>query len=445
LGRGLRLPFGTYTGLEMLDTLEVLAHERYEELLRRAGVINKTLIDFRTRAVLRRNAQGDLVSVREQTHVSGIASPSVDYPTGTESLSATGASGLFAVSAVHERASALMVGVTALKKELRPRSGMVTIRIPRLRMQNVESHFSLADITDVDAFRRLGRALAADPERELRRTLVGARVVTGPDGIKRTELVTSTAADKVMTQARILPLEDLVSSVTDAILASPAVPARKDQRAAAKPLVDAFLQGLGEKAQEVLSLYLDRVVVRLVRLVAEEQRRFTAKPVYREVVEVMEFAPVRTGRETTSLDRAGAFSRGIGYEGWKRSLYEQAWFDSSPERDVANILDDTDEVVCWVRLHNGDLPILWSSAGNWYNPDFLVVEADGTHWVVEVKSDRDMAAADVQAKREAAQRWANHVSIDPAVGVQWRYLLVSESDVAAAKGSWNALKQLALV
>ncbi|HEX9540791.1 MAG TPA: hypothetical protein VGA04_21720, partial [Streptosporangiaceae bacterium] len=29
LGRGMRLPFGQYTGTELLDTLEVLAHEKY--------------------------------------------------------------------------------------------------------------------------------------------------------------------------------------------------------------------------------------------------------------------------------------------------------------------------------------------------------------------------------------------------------------------------------
>lgn len=33
LGRGMRLPFGSYTEVEILDTLEVLAHERYQDLL----------------------------------------------------------------------------------------------------------------------------------------------------------------------------------------------------------------------------------------------------------------------------------------------------------------------------------------------------------------------------------------------------------------------------
>src|SRR5207253_7537640 len=69
LGRGLRLPFGRYTDVEILDTLEVLGHERYEDLLKKAGVLNEEFIDRRTRAVLRQNAAGRLVPVRETTTV----------------------------------------------------------------------------------------------------------------------------------------------------------------------------------------------------------------------------------------------------------------------------------------------------------------------------------------------------------------------------------------
>jgi type III restriction enzyme len=57
--------------------------------------------------------------------------------------------------------------------------------------------------------------------------------------------------------------------------------------------------------------------------------------------------------------------------------------------------------------------------------------------------DKDVTRADVQGKREAARRWANHVSADESVGTTWRYILASESDVKTAKGSWQALKQLA--
>ena len=65
LGRGMRLPFGAYTGIEILDTLEVVAHEKYEDLLKKAGVLNQAFVDYRTWAALRVNAQGEMVAVTE--------------------------------------------------------------------------------------------------------------------------------------------------------------------------------------------------------------------------------------------------------------------------------------------------------------------------------------------------------------------------------------------
>ena len=226
------------------------------------------------------------------------------------------------------------------------------------------------------------------------------------------------------------------------VLASPAVPARKDQQAAVAPLMDAFFAGLGDVADEVLSANLERAGARLVKLVAEEQRHYMAAPSYREVVEVVDFAPTRATDKPVSGDRLGEFSKSMAYEGWQRSLFPVEWFDSRPERTVANLVDDDAHVSLWVRLHVGDLPILWNSAGQEYNPDFIVIEADGTHWVVEVKMDKEMSSEDVKGKREAARRWANYVNADAQVGVTWRYLLVSESDVDTAKGSWGALKKL---
>jgi type III restriction enzyme len=56
--------------------------------------------------------------------------------------------------------------------------------------------------------------------------------------------------------------------------------------------------------------------------------------------------------------------------------------------------------------------------------------------------DKEMTREDVQGKREAALRWANHVNDDGAAGATWGYLLVSETDVRTARGSWHALKRL---
>lgn len=445
LGRGMRLPFGRYTDIEILDTLEVVAHERYEELLRRAGVLNEAFVDYRTRAVLRTNAQGEQVVRRETTPV---LEPLLVLPESAPSATVNPIASQHdyavpAMTSVEDRTQQTERSTFRLKQTITPRFDLPTIEFPVLRMTEVTSSFSLADIPEADAFFKLGRLLATDPEGELNRTLLGARVVTGRDGIKRTELVTTTGADRLRSSATLFPAVELRQHLEEMVLSSPSVPARKNQRAQLQPLVNAFFEGLGDEAVPVLSANLSRAGARLIRLIEAEQRKYMAKPSYEEVVEVKQFEPTRATDKEVSQDRFGKFSRSAAYEGWERSTYPLVWFDSAPERTVANMVDGDQDVTSWVRLHIGDLPILWTSGGQNYNPDLLVIENDGPHWVVEIKADRDMDTSDVRGKREAGKRWANHVSSDKLVQQQWRYLLVSESDVATSRGSWRALKQLA--
>jgi type III restriction enzyme len=470
LGRGMRLPFGQYTGIEILDTLEVVAHERYEDLLRKRGVLNEAFVDYRTRAALRVNAQGQTVAVTETVETSttpvilggdGTAASAAGEgvgdgqgqgvggaATGGTAASGMGVGGVVdgqggpVVTTVDQRAAQAGQAAAKMKQEIGRRQDAPKIVIPLLRMTAVESNFSLADITNTDAFRKLGTTLAADPDGELSRTVFSARVVTGPDGVKRTELVRTTAVDTFKSAPTLFALDELRENLTEIVLASPAVPARKEERAAFQPLLEAFLAGLGGKAEEVLSANLERAGSRLVELVGAEQRKYMAVPKMGEIVKLEEFNPTRATDKDVNTDRLGPFSKAEAYSGWKRALFPVEWFDSEPERRVANMVDADDSVACWVRLHIKELPILWNSVGQEYNPDLIVIQKDGDHLVVETKMDKEMTAADVQAKRNAALRWANHVSASAEVGTQWRYLLVSETDINTAKGSWAALKKL---
>ncbi len=48
LGRGLRLPWGRYVDDQFLNELDVIAHEQYEKVLRKAKVLHEDVIDWRT-------------------------------------------------------------------------------------------------------------------------------------------------------------------------------------------------------------------------------------------------------------------------------------------------------------------------------------------------------------------------------------------------------------
>jgi type III restriction enzyme len=437
LGRGLRLPFGRYTDEQLLDTLEVLAHERYETLLKKADVINEAFIDVETRAALRAAASGELVLEKESETVGS------EVEVEDEGTAETGTLTGPIITTTEAREAEAVAESSEKRVELVAREGARTLRVPILEMQPVESKFSLNDITNLDPFKKLGERLAHDPEDELRRELLTAEIVIGADGLRETILKTEAAGEAVESAPTLIPLETAKTRLVELILASPVVPARPAEKKAAERVVDEFVRGIGVDAPSVLSRYLGRAGGRLIKLITSQAKKALGKPDFNEVLEVIEFNPTRIGRAATSGRRTGKFQK-VGYTGWsERSRYDQVWFDSGTELDVANILDKSNEVTHWVRLHRDDLPILWSSGGSWYHPDFLAIDSDGVHWVIEAKSNRDLESEDVQAKREAAQRWANHVSADEKVAAEWRYLLVSEDDVKSAKGDWGALKALA--
>jgi type III restriction enzyme len=153
LGRGMRLPFGQYTETEILDTLEVIAHERYQDLLKKAGVLNEAFVDYRTRAVLRMNAQGQQVVVTET--VTSTAPPVLvsDDAAPPESRDSEPSP---VVTTVEQRAKQVETAAATLKQEISRRLGAPQIMVPVLKMSAVRSSFSLTDITDSDALSKVG-------------------------------------------------------------------------------------------------------------------------------------------------------------------------------------------------------------------------------------------------------------------------------------------------
>jgi type III restriction enzyme len=285
-----------------------------------------------------------------------------------------------------------------------------------------------------------------DPEDTLRRTVVGAKVIVDENGIKRTELVTSQAVDTVQASGFTLTEDELRSQLTEAILGCPVVTSIRDadgnQRRAIRRIIDAFFDGLDGNADELLSAYLERATSRLIAQITAESRRFSQAPKFRHTVKMHRVDKIRANPRPITENRHGLFQRGQAYSGWERSVYPIEWFHSSPERDVANLLDDATDVAAWLRLQVGELPILWADGKRQYNADFISIETCGDQWVVEVKADNQMSNEEVLAKREAAKRWVNAVNDSGQVHNAWHYLLVAQRDIHDAKGSWPALRGL---
>jgi len=449
LGRGLRLPFGRYVPDEyqLLNELEVVAHERYQDLLRRSNVLTEAFVGTRTQLVAAPIGQEGPWTLVEQA----VAAPVVDAPLGSlapdalpEHAHALAGSGLVGVASTEDRRRELELLAAADPEPLAPREPVGALRVPVTKQVAAPGRFSLQDVTDPAPFRDLGRRLAVDPERYLARRMLSGRIVTDHvSGEKRAQLASTEASTRVEAAAAPVDPADARAKIVRDVVASRVVTSRPQEAAQVDRLLDYVLEGAGEKSDVLLANYPSRLVAGLVERIVDASRQIVSQRTqYTEVVASQLFQPrPRMRRTRTSADRYGRFHRGTAYEGWAKSLFAQAWFDSSPERDLANVLDADDEVEVWVRLHVGDLPILWNGAERAYNPDFLLRTRDGTQWIAEVKADRDMPTSDVRAKRHAALAWANAVNASGAHG-RWEYLLVAERDLVAARGSWSALVAL---
>lgn len=447
LGRGMRLPFqGKYTGEQMLDTLEVLAHEKYEQLLKNRQVLSKQMIDYRVLTEVRTTGAGQTVARKrtQETALPFAANAAVADQTSQSSQTAdpslqpseTADTSLVVtldgrMKLAEERAE----DVPDLKRTHLPLAGRQDIRIPYVQRVQQSQPVSLNQVLDRTPFEALGKALLHEAADTLKRTILTA---------KGGEIKGQKAEGVVEALSLDTPLETSRKALIEHVMRVRGVERRPSELNAAAAIVDTVIEAMGDTAAENLSAYLDRAAKRLGTLVAEQIRQHAnAGVVFSDAVRFAVLDKPREALRRHELEHTDTFQRALAYDGWIRNAYEYAWFDSSPEYKAAAAIDDDPNVIVWARLHRNDLPITWTQEGREYNPDFVVIEKSGESricWLVEVKMDKEMQAGDVVAKKKAAKTWANTINNSGLADGRWQYLLLSETDVQDAAGSWAQMK-----
>lgn len=122
------------------------------------------------------------------------------------------------------------------------------------------------------------------------------------------------------------------------------------------------------------------------------------------------------------------------FGGFSRCLYPLQKFDSDTERRFALLLEQ--EALKWFKPAKGQFQIYYrlGSEQPEYIPDF-VAELDNRILMVETKARADIASPEVQAKSAAASRWCRHASEHSArVGSKpWNYLVVPHDELSEDK------------
>lgn len=119
------------------------------------------------------------------------------------------------------------------------------------------------------------------------------------------------------------------------------------------------------------------------------------------------------------------------FGGFSRCLFSVQKFHSDVERMLVVILER--EAVKWFRPAKGQFHLLYRQNGRQleYQPDF-VAETDAAIFILETKAADQMEAVDVLAKRDATIAWCRHATDYTAAqgGKPWSYLLIPHDALA---------------
>lgn len=441
LGRGLRLPWGSYTDNDMLDTVDVLAHEQYSKLLANSAKVLEGLV-----------ADGTVESKRaEQARKRAEAKRQVQEHEARKAAAASSTSAISSEDGGQESAEEssgeteppttatgpVIVDVEQRKKDAEDQSDSLDhntvieaaqegLTLPVVTAEYTPQELHLATLND-DPFEDLGRRIASGDKIQLMRQILD--VTEDAEGLH--------LAPRAAAQLEAAQLTFATGSVEDelrrAIIDSDLVPSSSANAGAATRIAQAVLRGAG--GEDAVAADLPMVKVMVSRII--ENACKDLEPTGTFTVTVEPFGKTIANYRKVSTDRFSTFKTSTAYSGWKHGLYPVVWFDSEPERGVANILDDDKDVTRWVRLQRGDTPIPW--AGGIYQPDFYVQHTDGVQYLLEVKMDAALDTDLVQEKKKAGEFWANLVTAE-GHGT-WKYFLLPASGVKASKTFAHLRKQ----
>ncbi|MBH0177472.1 MAG: DEAD/DEAH box helicase family protein [Nitrospira sp.] len=119
------------------------------------------------------------------------------------------------------------------------------------------------------------------------------------------------------------------------------------------------------------------------------------------------------------------------FGGFERCLFKELKFQSDPERKLAVILDRDSQK--WFRPASGQFQIFYKLgvSQHEYQPDFVAETADYIY-MMEPKAKNEMTSPDVLAKKDAAVLWCGRATTHALSngGKPWKYVLIPHDVIA---------------
>ena len=463
MGRGLRLPFGKYTGVWQIDQLDIIAHQSFTELLNAENVLQQFGLDEAVPEPDKAKVEEAIRKAAEESNTdTGTDTTGGDQPTATTGFEpGTGASGEVAGGVAPQPGTVSVGGSDS------PGAGLPGVGVRTITEQEDEPTWELVSIGRNPSFADVAYQfpvttmtvqqppidLSEISDTEIEQA--ARRVTSAGDVLLRKEIIAALgkklrAEDRESAEVDSVHVDDADAeeALVKLVINMSLVPkTEQTARYVATFLVPKFMRAVTFTGWTVKSLDSARAeLLALIKNYTTETLRAT-----REVPTIHPKSMPGTGytlplgeKVHDQIESRDQFVRGRVYGGWFKSLFAEESFDSfTGEYQLARLLNTSPGIVWWHRLHPQDQAFVYYNAKDRYFPDFVALDTNGVHWIIEGKDERGRDDARVQAKRKAAEALVRRlVAEDAYAGQHWGYLIAYEQDTARAD-SWEDLKAFA--
>jgi type III restriction enzyme len=470
IGRGLRLPYGKRTGVTAVDRLNIVAHDRFQEIVEEANNPNSTI---RLQQVVLNSDQLEQKTVTVVSQSQLAAKLGFKPDQSTSSTLVPGFDEAPAVFNGEEQKIAQITYDVIRKFESQPQQlpSVAYLQRPEVQaavLKEVTNQYRPVqlELTGITKQPDLAAVVAKTTEIVVQQTIDIPRILVVPkgevkSGFKPFTLDLSTINYPVPDDE--LWIRHLRTEQVDVVgLGRGSVDEQRLEDYVVSGLIDFddvaydehadLLYDLAEQVVAHLCSYLSaadaRKVLRLhQREIAQfvhaqmQQHFWQETDVDYDVVVTRGFTALRpsaytaaAGEQPLDLRMSPADKSNMSrylFGGFKRCLYSVQKFQSDAERKLAVVLER--EAVKWFKPAKGQFQLFYQSGADHleYQPDF-VAETDAAIFMLEPKAANQMTDPDVIAKQAVAVEWCRHATQHAASygGKRWTYALIPHDVIA---------------
>lgn len=454
IGRGLRLPFGEQTGNEDLDTLDIVAHDHYRELVDeikssdifRYRDLDKTAVEPTESVDVSSSVDdGQLTLFDVAMTASGVktfaevsttktqleiyqeyvktfmASQRKTKPENDNQMSISDFIPSVEPDNTPTEDTALSQPQTSLKSGKQPLSKEEFVKaVKEYSAKAISVPKILVQTTSEVKFNRF----------EVKRTIPDFEVAMAK--IERFDAINQQLLTAV--DAQILEVNDSLNTLACMLLDSISELSYDD----ADFVIDVVEQYLSqipgdeEDKRRIVRRYATLIISDIRQQIYEHMDKTTQDIhiIQKDLILFRKF--VKNVKEDGKVRFDKPFSdksniRQYLFTGYKKSYYPSNAFDSDTERLFSIILEEDPDVIRWIKPPLNQLGLFWK-AGQQYNPDFLVETFSGK-FMVEVKALNEVNSEEVVSKAKEGTKWCRFASTADPDHKKWEYKLISDDNI----------------